>query len=278
MKNAFILLFVAVLIGSMPTDAHAQSSLPKRDSTLLDERQEGDYQVRRYLVSEEEDADYSVRYQINNATLNRSLNGNAAELTDLKNLITGFLNDTLNEVKQIKIIGYASPDGPMQLNEGLARRRAEAMQHYVDQHDHLSKSYAVQLDSEVAAWASLRDRVAASEVPMRDSVLLILDSRHTEAEKQAALKKWPSVWHYLATHILPPVRRAELAIDYHVGTVVEQRVKIAPKPAEPTPAPAPTEVVVIEEVEEVVDPCCQELCASDQLGVIVDMTDVEVDF
>lgn len=238
---------------------------------MLSEAVEGDYQVKRYRVNEVDDADYALHYKINNATLNSSLNGNEAELIDLKNLVTGFLTDTLTNVKHIVITGYASPDGPITLNRSLAKRRAEDVKKYVDQHYNFSNKYHVALQSEVPAWSSLRDAVAASAVPMKDSVLMILDSRHSEADKQLALKKMPQVWNYLAANILPPVRKVEVEIDYAAGTIVEQRTRIA------APAPEP-EVIVVEEVEEVIDPCCRELCESDQLGIIIDMPDVAVDF
>lgn len=245
------------------------------DSVLLSEAVEGDYRIERYRISKEEEADYSVRYSINNAELNRSLNGNDAELIDLKNLVTGFLNDTLNEVKRVMIMGYASPDGPLSLNRSLAQRRAENMKNYVDKQYRFSTRYAVMLDAEVPVWSSLRDKVAASPIPMRDSVLMILDSGRSEAEKQAALKQMPAVWSYLAKQILPPVRRVEVTIDYGVGSVVEHRTAIAPKPTTDKPA---EEVIIVEEVEQVENPCCRELCQSEQLGIIVDMPGVEVDF
>lgn len=261
----------------MPSATTAQNSVVKPDSVLLSNEMEGDYQVKRYLVSEEEDADYVLHYRINNATMNRSMNGNEAELVDLKNLVTGFLADTLNEVEQVKITGYASPDGPLALNTSLAKRRAEDVKKYVDQQYHFSKKYAVTLDSEVSPWSALREAVAKSSIPMKDSVLMILDSRHTDADKQLALKRMPAVWNYLAANILPSMRKVDLVIDYAAKSIVEQRVAVA-KP-KPTPAPTPTpEVIVVEEVVEQVDPCCRELCESDQLGVMVDMTEVEVDF
>lgn len=259
------------------TQAQVNNSPSKPDSVLLSDAVEGDYQVKRYLVSEEEDAEYAIHYRINNATMNRSMNGNEAELVDLKNLVTGFLADSLNEVKQVTIKGYASPDGSLTLNKSLAKRRAEDVKKYVDQQYHFSKRYDVTLNSEVPAWSTLREAVAKSSIPMKDSVLMILDSRHSEADKQLALKRMPSVWSYLAANILPSMRKVDLEVDYDAKTIVEERVAVAkPKPA-PKPTPAP-EVIVVEEVVEEVDPCCRALCESDQLGVIVDMTDVEVDF
>ena len=105
---------------------------------------------------------------------------------------------------------------------------------------------------------------------------MILDSRtHTESEKQAALRRMPEAWRYLAQHILPPMRRVEIDIAYQQGSIVEQRTRIVPA----KPQPTEPEVVVVEEIEHtVVDPCCQELLRSETIGIIVDMPSEEVDF
>ncbi|MFR6416037.1 MAG: hypothetical protein ACLUNS_10255 [Alistipes shahii] len=45
-----------------------------------------------------------------------------------------------------------------------------------------------------------------------------------------------AAWDYMKEHILPPLRRVELTIDYKVNSIVEQRTLI-PKP-KPAPQPA----------------------------------------
>ena len=109
-------------------------------------------------------------------------------------------------------------------------------------------------------------------MPERQRVLEILDSRLSAAEKQAELKRMPAVWNYLAAHILPPFRRVEVALDYGQGIVVEQRERM--------PRPVREEIIIVEPAcpPAPVDPCCEELCRSNQLGMIVALPDNEVDF
>lgn len=257
----------------------AQSQPPKADSTRLASAVEGDYRVDQYLISQPVDVDYDIHYRINNATLNPSLGENKEELAALQQLIEKPLSDTLNHVGQIHITGYASPDGSPELNRTLAKHRAEDMQNYLNKQYHLSAHYPLKIDSETASWSDARVAVAASSIPHRDSVLMILDSRtHTESEKQAALRRMPEAWRYLAQHILPPMRRVEIDIAYQQGSIVEQRTRIVP--ANPQPAqPTEPEVVVVEEIERtVVDPCCQDLLRSETIGIIVDMPSEKVDF
>ncbi len=279
MKTISFTLLFALGLGGTAVEVQAQASQRKVDSLLLADHVEGEYRVKQYLVQEPEDADYAIHYRINNATLNRALDKNGAALDELNQLVEERFSDTLNRVERIHITGYASPDGPMALNTALAKRRVADMKSYVDKHYNFSKRYDVELDAEVPAWGSIRAAVAGSSIPHRDSVLQILDGNHSENDKQAALKRMPEVWDYLATHILPPLRRVEVDVAYARGLVVEQRT-LVPKPA-PAPAPVPEpqpEVVIVEEIEEVVDPCRDEFCRSEQVGIILDMPYEEVDY
>lgn len=262
---------VSLALLAVGTTASAQSSLRGADSVLLDEQREGDYLVRRYLIKAQDDADYSIRYHINSAKLNDKLDTNDAELAGLGRLIDGLLADTLAHVSRIAITGYASPDGPLALNRSLAERRMQDFRNYLDRRYDFSHKYHVTGSSEVVPWDEIRRTVAVSAIPERQRVLEILDGGASPAEKQAALKRMPAVWSYLAKNILPPLRRVALQIDYGQGEIVEQRVRVA--------KPAPEVVIVA--VEERCDPCATDPCCGDLLqtiGVIVAMPDNAVDF
>ena len=267
----------------MPSLLVAQNSVVKADSVLLSERTEGDERISEYRVHTPEEADYALHYAISSAALSNSFNGNEAEMDDLKKLMQEFTRDTTHRVTRIWIKGWASPDGPAALNKSLAAHRAQSAKHYLDQHYHLSKQYPVVTESATADWALVRTLVASdAAVPKQAAVLAILDGKHSPAATEAALKQHPEVWHYLATKILPELRKTQLEIDYAVASVVTHTTRIAQPKPKPTPQPvaqpAPEVIVVEEVIEEVVDPCREEWCNSPQRGIIVDMTEVEVDY
>lgn len=260
-----------MLLWSLSAEAQHQPS--QRDSVLLSNRIEGNDEVRSYRVDTPMEADYALHYAISSATLNQRMGDNPEELKELTDLMQT-LKDTMHRVEAIHITGYASPDGPEGLNRSLARHRAENFKGYADKQYGLSKRCNVALNSEIAPWSEVRAKLAASSIEGRDEALKILDSNHTPAEKQAALKQMPIVWSYLAREVLPPLRRVEVDVKYKEGRVVETRTVIAPKPA-PKPAPAP--VATTRPVKRQ-DPCCDELLMSETLGIIVAMPDSEVDF
>ena len=231
---------------------------PAADTVLLSETTDGDYIVRRFLVKSRNDTDYSVRYRINLATLNAALSGNPKELDELNAFVGDLTKDTLKQVGAVTITGYSSPDGPVKFNEALAARRANDFKTYVDKKYGFSKKYKVTVNSVAEDWEMCRTLVAQSSVPDKQAVLGILDSRQSPDQKELALKKMTAAWDYMKEHILPPLRRVELTIDYKVNSIVEQRT-LTPKP-KPAPQPAqPAEPYVV--VDEQVN------------GIIVEMPD-----
>lgn len=240
---------------------------PAADSVLLSETTDGDYIVRRYMVKNSGDADYTVRYQINLATLNARLNGNTKELDELNTFIGNLVSDTLMHVRSASITGYASPDGPEAFNKALAARRARDFKAYVDRKYDFSKRFDVDVHSVAEDWQACRPLVEQSQMPDRQAVLRVIDGSQSHADKQQALEKLPAAWEYMKKNILPPLRRVELAIAYGEGNVVEQRTL------------APTEVEVVEVEETTVEECCPcEYVDDGVTGLIVEMPDNEQEF
>lgn len=261
-----IFVLGCALCGAAAGAARAADPAPGVGSILLTEAVEGSHLVRKYLVRNTGDASYEVRYRIDAAQLSSDLADNSQELTDLDIFIGSLPNDELRSIRRIVVVGYASPDGPQRLNEQLARRRAEEFVAYLDNKYELSKSYGIAVEAQVASWEEVREAVAASDAPHRDAVLKVLDSDRTDAAKQAALKRQPAVWNYLASEVLPSMRRVDLGIEYAQDRIVELRTRLPrPKP-QPAPAPAPRKK------------CCCATVDDGTTGLIVEMPFPGVDF
>ena len=251
--STFALSFaLCAAAGATARTGHAVAA-PAADTVLLSETTDGDYIVRRVLVRSRNDSDYSVRYRINLATLNAALNGNSKELDELGAFVGGLNADTLKQVSAVTVTGYSSPDGPVKFNETLAARRANDFRAYLDRRYGFSKKYDVTVNSVAEDWEMCRTLVAQSSVPDKQAVLGILDSRQSPDQKELALKKMTAAWDYMKEHILPPLRRVELTIDYRVNSIVEQRTLIPRPRPEPQPAqPAEPYVVVDEQINGII--------------------------
>lgn len=233
------------------------------DTVALSQTTDGDYLVRRFIVKHRGDADYSVRYQINLAKLSSTLDGNSRELAELDNFVGNLIRDTLMNVRSVEITGYSSPDGPLKLNETLARNRAQDFRNFVDKKYDFSSKYDVTTKSVAEDWEMCRSLVAHSSMPDKQSVLRIIDGSQSSEAKELALKKMPSAWEYMKKNILPPLRRVELTINYGEGSIVEQRTMI------PRPAPQP---------EPACEPCRCVVVDDSITGIIVEMPGEGVDF
>lgn len=243
------------------------SAAPAADSVLLSEQTDGDYLVRKYRVQNSDDAGYSVRYRINTAQLSSTLDDNAKELEALNSFVGSLDRDTTMRVGTVIVTGYASPDGPQAFNRTLARNRAQDFKNYLDRKYRFSKRYDVKIASEVDGWTACRAAVAQSAIPDRQAVLNIIDGGKPAAETQQALEQLPAAWDYMREHILPPMRRVELRIDYDRSDVVVQRTMVPrPRPVpEPAPEPAPE--------PKRTGPCCDIVVDESITGLLVELPD-----
>lgn len=226
------------------------------DTMMLSQTTEGNYLVRRYVVKNQDNTDYSIRYKINAAMLSSTLDSNQKQLSELNTFIENLMRDSLMEMRSAVITGYSSPDGPMKFNEELAKKRAWDFRNYVDKKYNFSKMYNVTVNSVAEDWEMCRALVVEMPVPDKEKVLTIIDGKWTPEEKEAALKKLPAAWNYMKANILPPLRRVELEIHYGAGNIVETRTMIAPPAPKPEPKPA--------------EPCC-EVVDESITGIIVEM-------
>ena len=246
--KTFVSTFALSLALLAVTTASAQyrgtGSSSAADSVLLSETTDGNYLVRRYMIHNQSDAGYTVRYQINLAQLAPALDNNSHQLDRLGGFVDQLMRDTLMHVKRVTLTGYSSPDGPVAFNEQLAAKRARDFKNYVDRKYNFSQHYDVTLNSVAEDWEMCRALVAQSDIPNKQAVLDVIDSSRAVEAKEQALKQMPAAWNYMKKNILPPLRRVELAIDYGEGNIVEVRTLL----------PQVEEVIVTETVVE--RPCC----------------------
>lgn len=211
--------------------------------------------------------EYTLHYRINLAKLTPSLGRNSEELDQLNSFVEQLMRDTLMQVEAVRIEGYASPDGVPASNRSLAERRAQDFKSYVDRKYGFSRKYSVRTSGAVAPWSGLRGAVADSSIPEREAVLTAIGSGRSETEIEATLKRMPApVWSYMAEHLLPPLRRVVVTIDYASGSIAEVRRRVVcPEPApEPAPKPAVCEGYVV--VDDAITGMIVELPDGDECG------------
>ncbi|MBE6194994.1 MAG: hypothetical protein E7140_04610 [Rikenellaceae bacterium] len=244
-------LFIMLALGAT-TVVMAQSNQAPANAVLVSQTRSGDVVTTRYKIPHNngKHAEFDVHYAINRAQIVPSYSDNSEQISELKDFMAQ-TKDTTMHISAIHIVGYASPDGNSKQNDTLASQRAQSLYHYAVNTYHPKQK--IDTEHKTFKWSDCVDAVEKSDIPHKEQVLTILKSTsHTEPQKEQALRKMPDAWRYLATHILPQMRYADIEFDYGVDEFVT-RTTIVPKtePAKPvqtTQPQQPEEVVVSEEM------------------------------
>jgi outer membrane protein OmpA-like peptidoglycan-associated protein len=220
------------------TGADAQSG----NKRMLAEWRDGDYIVRRYVVTDNASTNqnYEIHYAINSANTVVGFEDNSEELARLDSFFDELQRDTTIHISKIEIVGYASPDGTTKFNSELARRRAQELSSMLAQRYNISDSN-IAISSHVEPWSATSDAIEHSSLNNRNDLVRIVNSNEAPMTIDNKLKHEDKAWKWMKSDVLPDMRRATVSIAYTKDRIMDNREY---KPLNP----APTEIVVIEEV------------------------------
>ena len=126
--------------------------------------------------------------------------------------------DTKNyKLNNIEISAYASPDGGVKLNTGLAEKRQDNTEKYMNQQLKKGKIETT-VDTEYTAqdWEGFQELVSKSNIQDKDLILRVLSMYQDPEQRETEIKNISSVYKTLADEILPQLRRARLTANYDV--------------------------------------------------------------
>ena len=180
---------------------------------------------KRRQVTEEAFIDFAV----GKTEIRPDYMGNAAELQKITGMLDK-LSDTLITVRGISLIGYASPEGALDMNRRLSEGRARALAGYLLPRFPYARSlYRIEFGGE--NWGGLRDAVERSDMPDKKELLYILDSipapinytTNTSRKKSLMAYKMGDPYRYMLREFFPHLRKAVCRVDYRVpGFNLEQ--------------------------------------------------------
>ena len=262
-KRILTLAMCAIATGAM-----AQTSLPAANAVMISQTRSGNTVTTRYRVPHDgKHAEFDVHYAINRADIVPTYSTNTQQISELKDFMAQ-TSDTTTHISAIHIVGYASPDGTSTQNDKLAANRAKSLYTYAVNTYHPKQS--VDTQHKTFSWRDCVDAVNASAIPNKSDVLAVLQSTHTEHDKEAKLRTMREAWNYLATHILPTMRYADIEFDYGVDEIVTRTTLVAQSESAKTtntttttpPAKTQPEVVVVEEETGIIIATPKEECNS----------------
>ena len=128
------------------------------------------------------------------------------------------VNDAVNKkVTNIEISAYASPDGGVKLNTGLAEDRQDNTAKVISKNLKKDK-IDVDIDTRYTAqdWEGFQELVSKSNIPDKELILRVLSMYQDPEEREQGIKNISSVYKTLADEILPQLRRSRLTLHYEV--------------------------------------------------------------
>jgi len=168
------------------------------------------------VTTHEEKAD--IHYVIERDNVRKS------ELTkeDIKKLeefVKGVEKAENKNYKGIKIHGYASPDGPIDLNERLSKGRKSSANDYFDKvvdkkklsEDEAQKVYEGKTTTE--DWEGFKKLVENSNIEDKDLILRVLSMYSDPEVREKEIKNMAQTFEVLADEILPKLRRSEFMVQ-----------------------------------------------------------------
>lgn len=159
--------------------------------------------------------DANIMFLIQQAEL-RSAELNKQEVADWKNLVKN-ADEAPNQNIAIEISAYASPDGGVKLNTGLAERREQNTSKYLA--NELKKQKVdVPVDARYTAqdWEGFRELVSKSNIQDKDLVLRVLSMYSDPERREQEIKNISTVFSVLADEILPQLRRSRLTANIEI--------------------------------------------------------------
>ena len=192
-------------------DAGAMPSVVVRVDTLYIERQ-----VERPALIRSVEGRAFLDYPLNETAVNPEYHSNGQELKSMLTTIESVLQNPGWELRKIWIKGYASPEGPRDINSALAKGRTEAVRNYI------AGSYGLpdtlfELESEPENWEGFRNFVDASSLPHRTEILEIMDGDRSPDDKEWMIKsRYPEDFSTLQEQCFPYLRRTDYRIEYEI--------------------------------------------------------------
>ena len=140
--------------------------------------------------------------------------GNNAELRKVDKLLAPLLGNPHVQIKEIRITGYASPDGPYYNNETLAKARSTGFKSYLTRSYGL-QDYPLRLAWVAEDWEGLRPLLRGK--PYEKAALFIIDNYGVFEGRERFLMELDGGRPYkeMLHELFPRLRRLEIHILYN---------------------------------------------------------------
>lgn len=183
------------------------------------------------VKSRAEQGESFLDFAVGKTAVNPEFGRNAAELEKIRRMIDLVQDDKDLTIKRIVIVGYASPEGSLAMNERLSEGRAKALRDYLQSRYPaiLGSLYSIRFGGE--NWDDLVKAVQTSDMPDKQAVLDIIDRYSIIGGREAKLMalKGGTPWRYMLREMFPSLRKVTVTVDYDVRNFDAEEAKAVVK-------------------------------------------------
>jgi len=187
----------------------------------------------------------NIYFEVNKFDLNWNLplnkNNNAKQvLAELKNYLFNALDNNRN-IQNIVISGWASPEGEESLNQGLSEKRFDQGKKWLDKQiedwkKEYAKKYKMKLKDVVFPdiayvhnakgedWSGFELAVEKSNIKEKNQILNVVRSQKESSAREQKIREMTDIFTEIAEIILPPLRRAEMAITCNKNNFTDEEI------------------------------------------------------
>ncbi len=180
------------------------------------------------IVPEQKVAD--ILYNINQSNI-RPSELKSADIQALKDYIALVMENERMEVKGVTNSSYASPDGPLALNEKLSVERGKAADRYLKREygkiPELAELFASQTTAE--DWEGFKTLVQESSIADKELILRVLSMYQDPVVREQEIKNMATAYEALADQVLPKLRRSKLIVDVNLIGLSDEEILAAIK-------------------------------------------------
>lgn len=172
----------------------------------------------------------NILYNINQSNI-RPSELRSADVQALKDYITLVMENERMEVKGVTNSSYASPDGPLSLNERLSVERGKAADKYLQREygkiPELADLFSTQTTAE--DWEGFKTLVQESSIADKELILRVLSMYQDPVVREQEIKNMATAFEALAEQILPKLRRSKLIVDVNLIGLSDEEILTAIK-------------------------------------------------
>jgi len=166
------------------------------------------------VIQEMQEADILFLIQQSNL---RTSETKASDIVDLTKKIKKVKETPNKQVSGLEILGYASPDGSLDLNTNLAEKREKVTVDFINKELKKIKS-TVKLDSKFTAedWDGFQKLMESSNIQDKQVILSVLNMYQDSEQREREIKNLSAAFKTIADEILPQLRRSRLKLTVDV--------------------------------------------------------------